>query len=62
MRKHMRSPLLKLNLEEAGFDDVMRKVKPDLAEKNIEISDHVLNVEIDKALAEAKKQLMEEGA
>ncbi|MGB0718996.1 MAG: DUF1476 domain-containing protein [Bdellovibrionales bacterium] len=46
------------NLEEAGFDDVLRKVKPDLAAKGVEMSDHMLNVELDKALAEAKNQLM----
>ena len=48
------------NLEEPGFDDVLRKVKADLDEKAIEISDHVLNVELDKALEEAKKQILDE--
>lgn len=48
------------NLEEPGFEDVIRKVKADLDEKNVEISDHVLRVELDKALEEAKKQLAEE--
>lgn len=47
------------NLDEPGFDDILRKVKPDLDAKSIEISDHVLNTEIDKAMAEAKKQLSE---
>lgn len=48
------------NLEEPGFDDVFRKVKPDLEAKNVEISDHVLNVMIEEALAEARKQLTSE--
>jgi len=48
------------NLEEPGFDDVMRKVKPDLEAKGVEISDHVLHTEIDKCLAEARKQLATE--
>ncbi len=48
------------NLEEPGFDDVLRKVKTDLDAKGIEISDHVLNVELDKALEEAKKQILDE--
>ena len=48
------------NLEEPGFEDIMRKVNGDLDEKQIEISDHILRTELDKALAEAKKQLAEE--
>ncbi len=48
------------NLEEPGFEDVIRKVTADLDEKQIEISDHVLRVELDKALVEAKKQISEE--
>ena len=48
------------NLEEAGFDDVLRKVKPDLKAKGVEISDHMLNVELDKCLLEAKRQLTKE--
>ena len=45
------------NLEEPGFEDIMRKVNADLDEKKIEISDHVLRTELDKALAEAKSQI-----
>lgn len=45
------------NLEEPGFEDVFRKVRPDLAENNIEISDHMLNVLIAECLTEARKQL-----
>jgi hypothetical protein len=47
------------NLDEAGFEDVLRKVKADLQEKNIEISDHTLNLELDKALKEAKSQILQ---
>lgn len=47
------------NLDEAGFDDVLRKVRADLTEKNIEISDHTLNLELDKALREAKHQIQQ---
>ncbi len=50
--------VVEANLEEAGFDDVLRKVKPDLEAKGIAISDHTLNLELDKALAEAKNQIM----
>lgn len=45
------------NLEEPGFDDVLRKVRADFETKQLEISDHEMNVELDKALAEAQKQL-----
>ena len=47
------------NLDEPGFDDILRKVKPDLEAKDIELSDNVLNSEIEKAMAEAQKQLIE---
>lgn len=47
------------NLDEAGFEDVLRKVRADLQEKNIEISDHILNLELDKALKEAKSQILQ---
>lgn len=49
------------NLEEPGFGDVLRKVRADLDAKGIEISDHLLNVELDKALSEARKQILEQG-
>lgn len=48
------------NLEEPGFEDVLRKVRADLAQKGVEISDHILETELDKALTEAKKQIMEQ--
>ncbi|NCT40925.1 MAG: DUF1476 domain-containing protein [Alphaproteobacteria bacterium] len=48
------------NLEEPGFDDVFRKVKPDLEQKNIVISDHVLDVMIAECLVEARKQLTQD--
>lgn len=47
------------NLDEAGFEDVLRKVRADLTEKNIEISEHTLNLELDKALKEAKNQILQ---
>ena len=47
------------NLEEPGFEDVFRKVRPDLAEKGVELSDHVLNTLIEECLVEARKQLAE---
>ena len=55
------SEVVESNLEEAGFEDVLRKVNKDLDEKNVQISDHMLRTQLDAALAEAKKQLMEKG-
>jgi hypothetical protein len=48
------------NLEEAGFDDVKRKVLPDLKAKGVDISSHVIDRQLEKAMAEAKTQIMNE--
>lgn len=48
------------NLEEPGFDDVIRKVKKDMSEKAVEISDETLNAEMDIALAKAKELMDKE--
>lgn len=46
--------VVEANLEEAGFEDIIRKVKADLEEKGIEMSDHMIRVELDKALTQAQ--------
>ncbi len=46
------------NLEEPGFEDILRKVRADFEAKSLDISDHIMRVELDRALAEAKKQLL----
>ncbi|MGH1403641.1 MAG: DUF1476 domain-containing protein [Alphaproteobacteria bacterium] len=48
------------NLEEPGFDDVLRKVRADFDQKGLEISNHLMEVELKKAIDEAKKQVMAE--
>ena len=48
------------NLEEPGFDDVLRKVRKDFDEKSLDISEHVMHAELDKALDQAKIQIAEE--
>jgi hypothetical protein len=48
------------NLEEAGFNDVKRKVQKDFAAKNVTVSDHALDRQIEKCLSEAKTQIMEQ--
>ncbi len=52
--------VVEANLEEPGFDDVLRKVQADFDEKSIDISDHIMRVELDKALEEAKRQILED--
>lgn len=53
--------VVKANLEEPGFEDVFRKVRPDLDAKGVEFTEHWLDVTISECLAEARKQLSAEG-
>ena len=46
------------NLDEPGFDDVKRKVMPDIAAKKLNISDHMLDKQLEKFMAEAKAQVV----
>lgn len=50
------------NLEEPGYDDVIRKVRPDIDAKGMDLSDHVLNVKIEEFESLAKEQLMSEAS
>ncbi len=45
------------NLEEPGFNDVLRKVRADFDEKGLDVSDHIMEAELGKCLCEAKKQI-----
>lgn len=45
------------NLDEPGFDDVKRKVLPDLAAKKLDISEHMIDNQLEKFMAEAKTQI-----
>ncbi|HRQ60690.1 MAG TPA: DUF1476 domain-containing protein [Alphaproteobacteria bacterium] len=45
------------NLDEAGFEDMIRKVMADFQEKGIEISHHLLSTQVEVALAEAQKSM-----
>jgi hypothetical protein len=49
--------IVEANLEEPGFDDVLRAVRKDFKEKSLDVSDAEMCKELDKALAEAKRQL-----
>lgn len=45
------------NLDEPGFDDIIRKVMKDFEAKGIEVSHHMLSVQVERALAEAQKSV-----
>lgn len=48
------------NLDEPGFDDVKRAVRPALAEKGIEISEDVIDNQLAHFMEEARTQIMNE--
>ncbi len=48
------------NLDEPGFDDVIRAVRPDIDAKGLDISDHIINSQLEKYMEEAKLQIMHE--
>ena len=45
------------NLEEAGHEDVKRKVMPDFKAKGLSLSEHVIDRQIEKFMEEAKEQI-----
>ena len=47
------------NLEEPGFDDVKRKVVPDMKARGLDVSDHMIDSMLEKFVEEAKIQIME---
>lgn len=49
------------DFEEAGDDDVFRKVRADFDEKGVELSDHLLRKQMDDLLIEARNQIRSEG-
>lgn len=48
------------DFEEAGDDDVFRKVRADFDEKGVELSDHLLRKQMDDLLIEARNQIQSE--
>lgn len=52
--------VVKADFEEAGDDDVFRKVKADLAAKNVAVSDHQLRREMDELMQTAMTQVKSE--
>ena len=52
--------IVSANLDEPGFEDVMRAVRAALAEKSVEITDHVLETTFANFLEEARQQVVNE--
>jgi hypothetical protein len=52
--------VVKSDFEEAGHEDVYRKVKGDLEAAKVDISEHVVRTKMDQLLADARKQVMAE--
>jgi hypothetical protein len=48
------------NLEKPGFDDVLERVRRDIDEKKVEISDHKLRFKLETLMEECKEALMED--
>ncbi|WP_421787231.1 DUF1476 domain-containing protein [Hyphobacterium sp.] len=53
--------VVKADFEEAGHEDVYRKVKGDLDAAEVEVSEHVVRTKMEQLLAEAREQVMKEG-
>jgi len=53
--------VVKADFEEAGQEDVYRKVKGDLAAKGMDISEHRVRRKMDELLATARQQVAKEG-
>ena len=49
--------VVEADFEEAGHEDVYRKVKGDLDAKGVDVSEHQLRREMEDKLAEAREQL-----
>lgn len=51
--------VVQADFEEAGDDDVFRKVHGDLTARGIDITDHAVRRAMDETLMEARRQFME---
>jgi hypothetical protein len=52
--------VVKADFQEAGDEDVYRKVKADLDAKQVAVSEHRIRKEMDDLLTEAKRQILDE--
>ncbi len=53
--------VIKSDLEEAGDDDVFRKIRGDFDDANVDQSDHQIRRHMDEFMAEAMKQIKNDG-
>lgn len=53
--------VVKADFEEAGHEDVYRKVKGDLDDKGVDMSEHLIRKQMDDLLATARQQVQAEG-
>ncbi len=53
--------VVKADFEEAGDEDVFRKIKADLAAAGVEQSDHQIRRHMDEFMAEAIRQIKDQG-
>lgn len=49
--------VVKADFEEAGDDDVFRKIRGDLTAKNVDVSDHQIRREMEELMATAVEQI-----
>ena len=52
--------VIRADLEEAGDEDVFRKVRRDFDAKSVDVSDHQLRREMDELLSKAREQIQSE--
>ncbi|WP_300526934.1 DUF1476 domain-containing protein [Maricaulis sp.] len=49
------------DFEEAGHEDVFRKIRGDLDAKSVDVSDHIIRKQMDDFLIQAREQIVAEG-
>jgi hypothetical protein len=52
--------VVKADFEEAGHEDVYRKLKGDFDRENVEVTEHQLRRKMDELMAEAREQVQNE--
>ena len=48
------------NLDEQGFEDVKRAVRPHIEQQKLDISEHMIDVKLDEFMEMAKEQILHE--
>lgn len=60
--KEFAASVISANLEEAGFEDVKRAVKPIIDEKNLALSEHAIDSKLEYFMEQARIQLSGDAA